>query len=236
MITCKTDRFSLCFEGHPLVGDTMGSSAGPSLLMLHGGGDASRKRFYSIRKKLLDAGISSCAFDFAGSGESGGNTCDTSLESRTRQASHVISAQRLSPPLSILGASMGAYTAVRLLRLHPVSNLILFVPAMYTREAYTQNFQSEFSNIIRKPCSWVNSDAWDILGHFTGRLFVLAAENDRVIPDDVITRVMEAAGNVRFKKLLTVPDSPHQILDYLEGTGSSFMTPVVKEMVRMIKQ
>jgi pimeloyl-ACP methyl ester carboxylesterase len=213
----------------------MPSSAKTSLLMLHGGGDASGKRFSQIRKKLLDEGISSCAFDFAGSGESGGSTHNTSLEGRTRQARHVIAAQQLSPPLSIVGASMGAYTAVRLLRHKRVSNLILFVPGMYALDAYNKKFQSEFSKIIRKPCSWVNSDAWDILGQFTGRLFVVAAENDPVIPEDVITRIIEAARKVRSKKLYIIPGAPHQILSYLEGNGSPYMQPVVKEIVSMLK-
>jgi len=213
----------------------MPSSSKPSLLMLHGGGDASRKRFSLIRRKLLDEGISSCAFDFAGSGESGGNTRNTSLESRTRQACHVIAARQLTFPLSIVGASMGAYTAVRLLRHNRVSNLILFVPGIYALDAYNQKFQSEFSKMIRKPCSWANSDAWDILGQFTGRLFVVAAENDSVIPDDVITRIIEAARKVRSKKLSVIPQAPHQILSYLEGSGSPYMIPIVKEIVGMVK-
>ena len=115
----------------------------------------------------------------------------------------------LQEPLTLIGASMSGYTAVKLTRLHEVKNLVLIVPAMYTPEAYEVPFNGGFSEIIRSHRSWERSDAWEILRGFTGKLLVVAAEHDTVIPREVVQRTFESAAQAQFRDLYIVPGASH---------------------------
>lgn len=165
------NRFRIPFEKHVLVGDL--SSEPCTVLVLHGAGTSNRGRFERLRRRLHAEGIPTCSFDFIGHGETGGELGSSSLKQRTEQASRVIEAC-LQEPLTLVGASMSGYTAVRLTRLHQVRNLVLIVPAMYTPDAYEVPFKGDFSEIIRSRRSWERSEAWQILAGFTGNLLVVA--------------------------------------------------------------
>ncbi len=111
---------------------------------------------------------------------------------------------------------MGAYNAVKLIEKFTVSTLILFVPAAYTPEAYSIPFGSGFSNVIRANKSWESSDAYQIISSFTGRLLIVTAEYDDVIPREIPERLYSYAVNASKKEMYEVRGSPHQILKYLE--------------------
>lgn len=194
------------FESHVLSGDLWSEPC--STLVLHGAGNSNRRRFDRLRTRLHTEGISTCSFDFIGHGETGGELGSSSLKERTLQASRVIEAC-LEEPLTLVGASMSAYTAVRLTQLHRVKNLILVVPAMYTPEAYEVPFNGGFSKIIRSHRSWERSDAWEILAGFTGNLLVVAAEHDSVIPREVVQRTFRSASQAQFRDLYMVPGAGH---------------------------
>lgn len=210
-----------------IKGDVFGGAAKRSLLMLHGGGTADRNRFIRLRKDLWHKGVFSSAFDFIGCGDSTGNRDGTCLEGQTKQACRVVEALNMQSPISVLGASMGAYCAVKLLADFKVSNLILFVPAMYSKRACKIPFNNGFTQIIRQPDSWFDSDAWPLLGKFAGNLLIVAAQMDDVIPIDVINRLMQTAKNVHTKTLLTVPGAPHKILDHLYSDPQPYTSRVV---------
>jgi len=194
------------FESHVLSGDLWSEPC--STLVLHGAGNSNRRRFDRLRTRLHTEGISTCSFDFIGHGETGGELGSSSLKERTLQASRVIEAC-LEEPLTLVGASMSAYTAVRLTQLHRVKNLILVVPAMYSPEAYEVPFNGGFSKIIRSHRSWERSDAWEILAGFTGNLLVVAAEHDSVIPREVVQRTFRSASQAQFQDLYMVPGADH---------------------------
>lgn len=81
----------------------------------------------------------------------------------------------------VFGSSMGAYNAIRLTQLHRVDALVLIVPGVYTPSAYEVPFGPDFSAIIRRERSWIDSDAWDILSRFEGRLHIVqGAEHNRL--------------------------------------------------------
>ena len=86
---------------------------------------------------------------------------------------------------------------------------LLIVPAVYAREAYGQPFGAPFSRVIRRPRSWAGSDAWDLLGGFTGRLLVVAGENDAVIPPEVTARIYASASRSRERRLMVIPGAGH---------------------------
>ncbi len=210
----KLEKFEVNFNGHFLKGDKVGESC--DTIFLHGAGQSSRKRFEKLRKNLNKKGFSSIGFDFIGHGETGGEMTDTSLNIRTKQALSVIDEH--SPQiLNLIGSSMSAYTAIKLTEMISVKNLVLMVPGVYTPKAYTVNFGSSFSRIIRLENSWHDSDAFDILKKFKGNLLILAAQNDNVIPQELLTMLFDSAINANSKKLHIVQDAEHRNLFPKEG-------------------
>jgi pimeloyl-ACP methyl ester carboxylesterase len=199
-------EFRIPFEDHILAGDL--SSEPCSVLVLHGAGTSNRERFKRLRTGLHAEGLPTCSFDFIGHGETGGELGPSSLKERTLQASRVIETC-LKEPLTLIGASMSGYTAVKLTRLHEVKNLVLIVPAMYTPEAYEVPFNGGFSEIIRSHHSWERSDAWEILRGFRDKLLVVAAEHDSVIPREVVERIFHSASRAQFRELYIVPGASH---------------------------
>lgn len=205
-----------------LMGDTYGDI--PShVLFLHGGGvNSNRHSFDPIREFLLKRGITSCAFDFIGHGDTGGSIQKTNLSDRTDQALSIIRSNFLRTPLCIVAASMSGYTALRLLQSCTVNKLILVVPAVYMREAYRINFGTAFSNTIRQHRSWINSDAWEIIQKFTGELLIIFAEHDNVVPPDIVQKLYSSATHTTYKHTHLVPNSPHKILDFLYDRPATF--------------
>ena len=118
-MTCKRNfrkaDFRVDFGDRTLAGDVISKNSRPEVLILHGAGNAKRRDFRLFREQLLIHGISSAAFDFVGHGDTGGELESSSLLSRTRQACSVVDSLNLQQPFSVIGASMGAYTAVKLL-------------------------------------------------------------------------------------------------------------------------
>jgi uncharacterized protein len=202
----KLKPFELPFEDFILRGDTY--SEGCQTMVLHGAGKSSRKRFSRMRTSLNSHGIPSASFDFIGHGETGGALLGTSLHARTEQAATVIRHVCVEP-LTLIAASMGAYTAIKLTEKFAVDDLILMVPAVYTPEAYNIPFGPDFSATIRVPDSWRDSDAFPILAGFTGNLLIIAAEDDNVIPEEVIEKIHASATNARTNQLHIVPESAH---------------------------
>ncbi len=198
--------FELPHGQHLLRGDAHEPSC--NTVVLHGAGKSSRARFTRLRETLNDLGMPSAAFDFVGHGETGGELIGSSLRDRSLQAAAVID-HACNEPLTLIAASMSAYTAIRLTETFTVKNLILLVPAVYTSEAYDLPFGPEFSAAIRVRNSWRNSDAFGILKKFKGNLLVIAAENDAVIPMEVIEGIHASTANSETNRLHIVPGSEH---------------------------
>jgi hypothetical protein len=231
----RASTFTVPFGTYSLVGDILSNDSPPDVVVLHGAGRSGRHRFNPIRAQLLEHGISSLAFDMVGHGDTGGNLAESSLKDRTLQAESVIKHWKLSEPLSLIGASMSGYTAVSLTQYFNVKNLILFVPAMYSRRAYSLCFNDGFSKVIREQNSWFDSDAWDILNKFRGNLLLITAENDDIIPEDVVKKIFESATKSRNKFIHEVQGSPHQILSYLAERPQKFME-VIKQIISILEE
>jgi hypothetical protein len=203
--------FSVAYEEFTLRGDANHGTAG-SALLLHGAGASARHKFSILRNALAVRGVGMTCFDCIGHGETGGDMAASSLASRTRQAQAVIAAHNVNEPLALFGFSMGAYNAIKLTQSHKVASLVLIVPGVFTPQAYEVPFGPQFSNIIRRERSWSDTDAWDIVGNFSGRLLVIAAGNDAVIPREIPERLVQSAHCATWKQLLVVPEAEHRHL------------------------
>lgn len=200
-------RPEVCHRATRLFVDHRPGSCAAHLLAIHGGGNAQEDVFAGIREELAQRGVGSTAFDCIGHGRTGGDKLGSSLADRTAQARAVIEAT--CRPSVILGASMGAYNAIRLAPELAPRGLVLVVPGIYCPQAYEVPFGPAFSQVIRQPRSWADSDAWGILSRFTGHLLVIAAGDDEVVPLEIPQRLHEAAENAASRSLLVVPGAPH---------------------------
>ena len=181
-------------------------------LIIHGAGASERRRFTTLRSALRQRGFGTTAFDCIGHGETGGSIHESSLSCRTRQAEAIFDSQPGAAPQAVIGISMGAYNAVKLLETKPVAALVLVVPGVYTPAAYDLPFGPAFSAAIRRERSWDDTDAWRLLEQYCGRLLVIAAENDLVIPAEIPRRLVEAAHNSAWRRLHVVPGAQHNRL------------------------
>ena len=130
---------------------------------------------------------------------------------------------------------MGAYTAIKLLECYQIVNLVLIVPAMYDSKAYQVAFNKGFTEIIRRPQSWDHSDAWQILSEYKGRLLIIAAENDEVIPLGVIKRIYDSAVKAEKRTLFTAPQASHAVLTDLRSNNPEGFCRVFGQIVTMLK-
>lgn len=106
------------------------------------------------------------------------------------------------------------------------------MPAAYDRRAYEVPFNAGFTEILRTPDSWQNSDAFELLEKFTGNLLIIAAEHDEVIPTPIIPKMYESATQAKSRELLVAPGSTHQIYQHLVGTrfANEMLLPRIKAL------
>jgi hypothetical protein len=226
--------FSINSEDPSLIGDKISCDKSSPVLLLHGAGTSTRKLFDPLRKELTKHKISTAAFDFIGHGDTGGCLEASSLAHRFQQACNVIEGLELSQPLSVIAASMGAYIAIRLLEKYEIANLILFVPAVYHQEAFAVPFNQEFSSIIRKPKSWLYSDAWEILQQFRGNLLIVFAEHDQVVPFEIIHKLHESAYRAKSRHMHLIKGAPHKILAFLANNSAElrFISNLINDLTK----
>lgn len=216
-------NFDVPFDGHTLKADHYAGRDSNRILYLHGAGGSTRRGHHLLRSALQQRGLGSVCFDAIGHGETGGTFAQSSVASRTRQARAVLAASPLSGPLVVFGSSMGAYNAIRLTQLEKVDALVLIVPGVYTPSAYEVPFGPEFSGVIRRERSWIDSDAWDILSRFEGRLLIIHAEHDAVIPLEISDRLFGAATRAQSRQLHVVQGAEHNHLwALLQATPADF--------------
>ena len=183
----------------------------PRILALHGAGTSDRTRIRYISAFLAQSGWGTLRFDFSGHGDSSGTINGSSLEKRAREATLV--ARHLDPDrtCALIGTSMGAHLAARLSQGLRPSHLFLICPAAYGQAAENTPFGPSFTEIIRRPNSYVDSLAFEAIAQYTGRLTLLIGDNDEVIPPEVIHLYMRSAQRARSVRLERLPHVSHLV-------------------------
>lgn len=212
MTRTKPIPFAAACSGRFIKGDYCAGRSTRQALLIHGAGSSERGRFAALRCALHGRGIGTTVFDCVGHGETGGSVHESSLGSRTRQAEAVIDSGQGPSIQAVVGTSMGAYNAIKLLETRKLEALVLVVPGVYTPAAYELPFGDRFTALIRQQRSWDKTDAWDILAEFNGRLLVITAEHDTVIPSEIPERLLQAAKKSSWRKLHVVQGAQHERL------------------------
>ena len=213
--------FRIRVIGEEIAGYTVknaNSSGNGSFVFLHGGGPTSfKERVGDVQDVILKKGLPIVTFDFNGHGESSGVLSQGSLKKRFTIARAIIDNFCDNKSLTLCGVSMGGYVALKLLPFYSVEKLILISPALYDRKAYEIPFNEGFTEIIRQPLSWLNTDVLDTLESFTGKLLIIIGEKDELIPPGVIDLIMTHSVHATRKELYTVPSCPHKIQSWFES-------------------
>ncbi|GGU17021.1 alpha/beta fold hydrolase [Streptomyces coeruleorubidus] len=194
--------FTHAVDGERLSGLSGGTGPGEparaTAVLLHGAGNGSKERLLPLLSEFAAHGCHALAFDFSGHGESTGLLPELSLRRRFEQAVSVIDAHaRVDGPLVLVGFSMSGQTVADLVRHYGdrVAALGLCAPAVYAAQAWDVPFgagDGRFSEIIRRPGSWRESPALDVLRGYEGRAVLAVPGTDEVIPP-AVTEAVSAA-------------------------------------------
>lgn len=187
----------------------------PTFMFLHGAGTGNKERVLSFSDFLVENGVSILAIDFSGHGESSGTLKESSLAKRVNEAKTAIELFTPQSGLTICGSSMGGYVGLKMLEYFDVKNLILLAPAIYNRRALNVRFDSGFTEIIREPESWKDSDALELLEKFTGNLLIVIGQNDQIIPAGVVPLLDQYSQQVTKKEIIFIPDCGHAVHSWI---------------------
>jgi pimeloyl-ACP methyl ester carboxylesterase len=211
----KVKELKFKFDNYVLNGDYYYSEkpAIHKVLFLHGGGlKTTKEKFHKLRIDLLEKEIESYAFDYVGHGENNDELYNTSLHHKVLQAKTFID-KYIDSSFSIICSSMSGYIAIKLTELFNVTSIVFFVPAIYTEEVYDVNFGDSFSNIIRKKDSWQNSDAFNIIRKYKGKILLISANNDDVIPKKLTTKLTDSIPAINNNQIIL--NGPHNVFNYI---------------------
>lgn len=204
------------YENYILKGDYYYNDDNPisTILLLHGGGlKTTRERYKQLRLDLLKNNVHSYSFDFVGHGDNNEELYNTSLYSKVLQTKTFID-KFIKVPFSLVGASMGGYIAIKLTEIYDIKSLVLFVPALYTIEAYNINFGNNFSEIIRKDKSWENSDGFSIIKNYKNKVLLISVDNDTVIPLELTNKFKKSINSNNFDEYI-IKNGNHKIFSYI---------------------
>ena len=126
---------------------------------------------------------------------------------------------------------MGGYVALKMLEMQDVKNLILFAPAVYDRKAFGLSFDNGFTEAIRRPGSWRDSDVFLSLEKFTGNLLLFIGKQDEAIPRGVIDLIDLHSPKTAKKDIIMFDRCSHNIGDWLteHPAGKKIVTQKIAE-------
>lgn len=110
---------------------------------------------------------------------------------------------------------MGGFIASLLAPAIQARSLILFCPAAYSVETMELNFGESFTSATRKPGAYLNSPAFQALSSYRGKLLIVAAGKDTVIPREVIELYKRSAPLAKSKRTIWLEESDHKIHSWL---------------------
>jgi len=190
-------------------------AATQTAVVLHGGGTSTADGLAELRDFLHARQIATLAFDAVGHGRTGGAQLGTTLAQRVQQVVAVVQSQGMRPDsVALLGFSMGAYVAAKAATQLGVARLCLAIPAAYATRAYEVPFGPQFSQILRTPGSWRQSDAFDLVADFQGHLLVVSAEEDQVVPQEIPHTYVKRAAQSASRQHHIIARAGHKLSEH----------------------
>jgi hypothetical protein len=189
----------------------------PSVISFHGFGQtASRTRIRYMLDYLAQHGLSSACFDFSGNGDST-NVESATLNLRTKQALAAANELgRKEGSLALIGTSMGGFIAALLAPQLKPRSVVLISPAIYADEAMEIKLDQNFPTAARASGDYMNSSALRALSTFEGKLLIIAAERDTVLPKGTIDLYAGCARSAKSAKVITLDTAEHKVNLWLQ--------------------
>lgn len=207
--------FTLQAGAETLVGDIVGVGAGDNspvhTLFLHGAGQSHKERLRPLREKLALQGHASAAIDFSGHGGST-SLAPNSLAKRVAEAQAALDGFTAGPR-TVIGVSMSGEIAMRL-ACRPenrIAHLVTIVGAIYDGAAFTLPFGPSFSAALRRPDSWRDADTLALIRNYRGRITLVRASDDQVIPREVADLIAANAQAAEACRIVELPGIDHRV-------------------------
>ncbi len=197
-----------------LAADRLEVEGRAGCLLLHGGAPTSgRSSWLVLRQNLASHGIGTVAVDFSGHGESSART-PNSLSKRYDEAIAALQYLDADDPRAVIGISMSGEIAVRLAAApnNRITRLVTLVGAAYDSAAFNVPFGPVFTKILRTPQSWRRSVAFEQIASFHGRVTVVRATQDTIIPAAVGEMLIANARHAEHVEIVDIPDSDHGLV------------------------
>ncbi|WP_416306969.1 alpha/beta hydrolase [Neptunicella sp. SCSIO 80796] len=185
-----------------------------TIFSIHGGGVPGKERVEYIAEAVRQFNISFLSFDHTGHGLSSGKIKESSLSRRVDEALAIMRLIKDGSNIIVMGTSMGGYIATEIVRRNKADALMLFCPAMYTDNAFDLSFGEGFTEEIRKPLSYLNTNVEESIRTNTKKSIIFACEDDDVIPEEVISKYWSSIRKSSFGKKIVLPQCPHWVHKY----------------------
>lgn len=186
------------------------------LVCIHGGGKTiGASRFIELQERLFNENIGSVSINFRGVEGSLGSLEDDGLENRINDTIKIIDWVKDTftyEALSLYGVSMGGYVVLGTQEKENCKGkTIIHTPAAYAKESLTVNFNEKFTNILRTPDSWRNSESFDWLKHIENPVLLIIHSEDEVIPVAISNMYKDIVSQKDNSKVLDIYGAKHSI-------------------------
>lgn len=207
------EELALAVGAETLAADLLRSRPGQQVhtLVLHGAGQADRQRQWPLRQALAARGRASAAIDFSGHGQSSA-LLPNSLAKRLDEAQAALDRFTVAPR-TVVGVSMSGEIALRLACRpdNQITHLVTLVGAIYDGAAFALPFGPAFSAALRRPQSWREADSLDMIRHYRGRITLVRASEDAVIPAEIAELIRQQATAASACRIIDLPGVDHRI-------------------------
>ncbi|WP_316149548.1 alpha/beta hydrolase [Cupriavidus sp. BIC8F] len=194
-----------------LAADRLEVEGRASCLVLHGGAATSeRSHWLVLRQNLASHGLGTLAVDFSGHGESSARTPD-SLSKRYDEAIAALQYLDEAKPRAVIGISAEIAVRIAAAPNNRIGRLVTLVGAAYDSAAFAVPFGPAFTKILRTAQSWRRSVVFERIASFPGRLTVVHATEDTVVPAIIGELLVANDRRAEHTEIVDIPNTDHAL-------------------------
>jgi pimeloyl-ACP methyl ester carboxylesterase len=213
------DRVQIVVDGQAIAGTfvTPGTLV-PGVLFVHGWG-GSQQQYLARAREIAALGCVCLTFDLRGHVETRPLYETVSREINLRDvvaAYDVLAARRHVDPaaIAVVGSSYGGYLGAILTSMRPVKWLALRAPALYIDTGWatpklqlhqTQDLKTYRHSLVRAS----GNKALEACQAFQGDVLLIESENDKVVPQAVLSSYRAACTHARSLTYRCIPEADH---------------------------
>jgi esterase/lipase len=213
-------RISFTSDGYKLAGHLFISAGNPKKLAFLFIQGWQGHQNLSAAETLANLNHICMTYDMRGHGESEGDISKFSRADFTKDATIAYDylKQQINGDVAIgaVGSSFGSYTAILLSEKREVCCLSLRVPATYPNEGYNEPHlaKADPDNFVAwrmKKLGYSENHACKILHDFKGKVQIIEAEADEIVPSQAPKNYAEAVANRNYLAYEVMKNAPHRL-------------------------